>query len=117
MRMSLEGRLAALLLAALALGAVLTAIISTFTGWPAWAALASVLLGLLPTLWLARRAIAPVRRLLRALAGAVASYRDGDFSLSLTVDRHDELGQLVTAHNELGNALREQRQHLIQREL
>jgi nitrogen fixation/metabolism regulation signal transduction histidine kinase len=58
-----------------------------------------------------------VRRLLRALAGAVASYRDGDFSLSLTVDRQDELGQLVAAHNDLGNALREQRQHLIQREL
>jgi len=117
MRMSLEGKLAALLLGALALGAVLTATVSIFIGWPVLAALTGVLLGMLPALWLARRAVAPVRRLLRALAGAVASYRDGDFSLSLTVERRDELGQLVVAHNELGNALREQRQHLVQREL
>src|SRR5690242_2039227 len=106
MRMSLEGRLAALLLGALALGAVLTAVISTFAAWPAMAALTSVLLGTLPVVWLSRRAVSPIRRLLRALAGAVASYRDGDFSLSLAVDREDELGQLVAAHNELGNALR-----------
>jgi nitrogen fixation/metabolism regulation signal transduction histidine kinase len=117
MRTSLEGRLAALLLGALSLGAILTATVCALTGWPAVAALAGVLLGLLPTIWLTRRAVAPIRRLLRALAGAVASYRDGDFSLSLTVDRNDELGQLVAAHNELGNALREQRQHLVQREL
>jgi len=51
------------------------------------------------------------------MAGAVASYRDGDFSLSLVVDRQDELGELLTAHNELGRALREQRAHLVQREL
>jgi nitrogen fixation/metabolism regulation signal transduction histidine kinase len=51
------------------------------------------------------------------MAGAVASYRDGDFSISLVVDRQDELGELVTAHNELGAALREQRQQLVQREL
>ncbi len=117
MRMSLEGKLAALLLGALSLGAILTAALSALTGWPVMAALAAVLLGLLPVIWMTRSAVAPVRRLLRALAGAVASYRDGDFSLSLTVDRQDELGQLVLAHNDLGNALREQRQHLIQREL
>ncbi|MGH8143461.1 MAG: sensor histidine kinase, partial [Steroidobacteraceae bacterium] len=67
--------------------------------------------------WAARRALRPVRRLLRALAGAVASYRDGDFSFSLRVDRDDVLGELQSAHNELGRALREQRAHLVQREL
>jgi nitrogen fixation/metabolism regulation signal transduction histidine kinase len=74
-------------------------------------------LGLLPAIWLARRALRPARRLLRAMSGAVASYRDGDFSLSLVVDRDDELGELLVAHNELGRALREQRSHLVQREL
>jgi nitrogen fixation/metabolism regulation signal transduction histidine kinase len=47
----------------------------------------------------------------------VASYRDGDFSLSLPVGRRDELGGIIAAHNALGAALREQRQHLVQREL
>jgi len=67
--------------------------------------------------WGARRALRPVRRLLRALGGAVASYRDGDFSFSLRIDRDDLLGQLQGAHNELGRALREQRAALVQREL
>ena len=67
--------------------------------------------------WLARHALAPITRLLRALEGAVASYRDGDFSLSITVDRDDELGRLIRMHNALGHTLREQRQHHAQREL
>ncbi len=56
-------------------------------------------------------------QMLRALSGTVASYREGDFSLSLVADRDDELGELMTAHNELAEALREQRAHLVQREL
>ncbi|HEY0196999.1 MAG TPA: ATP-binding protein [Rhodanobacter sp.] len=67
--------------------------------------------------WLAGQAMAPVSRLLRALEGAVASYRDGDFSFSIAIDRRDELGELIRMHNALGQTLREQRQHLVQREL
>jgi two-component system nitrogen regulation sensor histidine kinase NtrY len=37
--------------------------------------------------------------------------------LSLVADRDDELGELMTAHNELAAALRQQRAHLVQREL
>ena len=72
---------------------------------------------LLAAIWLAGRAMAPVSRLLRALEGAVASYRDGDFSFSIAANRRDELGKLIRMHNELGHTLREQRQHLAQREL
>jgi len=113
---SLEGKLAALLLAALAAGALLTAAIVHSLGRPALAAGIAVALGLVPALWTAARAARPVRHLLRAVKGAVASYRDGDFSLSLTVTSGDELGHLAEAHNELGKALREQRAHLAQRE-
>ncbi|MFL6628939.1 MAG: sensor histidine kinase [Vitreoscilla sp.] len=65
----------------------------------------------------AHAVLAPLARLLRALEGGVLSYRDGDFSLSLAPGGHGELGELVRLHNELGQALREQRQHLVQREL
>jgi nitrogen fixation/metabolism regulation signal transduction histidine kinase len=68
-------------------------------------------------LWMAAVVMSPVSRLLRALEGSVASYRDGDFSISLVVDRRDELGELITMHNALGQTLRDQRQHLVQREL
>ncbi|MEO6799320.1 MAG: ATP-binding protein [Rhodanobacter sp.] len=72
---------------------------------------------LLAAIWLGGRAMAPVSLLLRALEGAVVSYRDGDFSFSIAADRRDELGQLIRMHNDLGHTLREQRQHLAQREL
>jgi two-component system, NtrC family, nitrogen regulation sensor histidine kinase NtrY len=117
MAMSLEGKLAALLYAVGIGAAVAFAALSHLTGNPVMALCLVLLAGFLPALWLARRVIRPVRRLLRALSGAVASYRDGDFSLSLVVDREDEFGQLLVAHNELGRALREQRAHLVQREL
>ncbi|HVC01646.1 MAG TPA: ATP-binding protein [Steroidobacteraceae bacterium] len=117
MRFSLEGKLAALLLALLAVVAAAIAVVTRFVGDVRLAALLVVAAGVLPMLWLARAAIRPLRRLLRAMCGAVASYRDGDFSLSLVVDRDDELGQLLVAHNDLGHALREQRTHLVQREL
>ena len=114
---SLEGRLAALLLCVGTGGALAGMALWHLIG-SVWLALGvAIRLGFAPALWLARRALRPAQRLLRALSGAVASYRDGDFSLSLVVDRDDELGQLLVAHNELGRALREQRSHLVQREL
>jgi nitrogen fixation/metabolism regulation signal transduction histidine kinase len=76
------------------------------------------LIVLLPlSLWLGHLVMSPVNRMLRALEGAVASYRDGDFSFSIAADRRDELGDLIRMHNTLGQTLREQRQNLAQREL
>jgi two-component system, NtrC family, nitrogen regulation sensor histidine kinase NtrY len=117
MRLSLEGKLAALLLTVLVLSSLLAVALAQSLGEPLAAFLIVASLGILPVLWLARRAIRPVRLLLRALSGAVASYRDGDFNLSLPVSSRDELGELARAHNELGRALREQRSQLTQREL
>jgi two-component system, NtrC family, nitrogen regulation sensor histidine kinase NtrY len=66
---------------------------------------------------IARWQVEPVERLLRALHGAVASFRDGDFSFSITSARRDVIGELARQHSELARTLREQRQHLVQREL
>ena len=74
-------------------------------------------IALVPAFWLAGRVLRPIREVLRALSGTVASYREGDFSQSLIVERDDELGELMAAHNELATALRTQRAHLVQREL
>ena len=83
----------------------------------AWAVGWTVALVLPLCAWSARVALAPLTRLLRALEGGVLSYRDGDFSLSLAAAGHGEMNELVRLHNELGEALREQRRHLVQREL
>ncbi|MGE0868962.1 MAG: PAS domain-containing sensor histidine kinase [Kofleriaceae bacterium] len=66
---------------------------------------------------LVRRSLANATAMFRALAGTVNSYRDGDFAFSLAWKRNDELGDLVTAHNALGDTLRRQRESLVHREL
>jgi len=63
------------------------------------------------------RPLAPMLAMFRALAGTVTSYRDGDFAFSLAWPRNDELGDLVAAHNALGDTLREHRAELVNREL
>ena len=115
--MSLKGKLALLLLCVVGLTAWLTILALRTTNDPLLSWVAVVGLGVLPLLWLAARVIRPLEQLLRALANTVASYREGDFSLSLAADRDDELGELMTAHNDLAAALRQQRAHLVQREL
>jgi two-component system nitrogen regulation sensor histidine kinase NtrY len=79
-------------------------------------AIVTVLIALAVAAYLARGAIRPIRRLLRSLAAAVSSYRDGDLSFSIPVDRTDEIGEVLAAHNDLARALRTQRSELVQRE-
>jgi two-component system nitrogen regulation sensor histidine kinase NtrY len=115
--MSLRTKLALLLVVVVAMTAALSAWAMRWFGDPLLTSLLVIAVSLLPLLWLASRIMRPIQQMLRALSGTVASYREGDFSLSLVADRDDELGELMTAHNELAAALREQRAHLVQREL
>jgi PAS domain-containing protein len=66
---------------------------------------------------LVRRQFGPMLSLFRALAGTVGSYRDGDFSFSLRWPRHDEVGELVDAHNELARCCASSACGSVQREL
>ena len=113
---SVRLKLGALFLVVVALSAALGAWVSHTVG-VLWATLVIVGMAVLPVFWLAARVLRPIRQMLRALSSTVANYREGDFSQSLVVERSDELGDLMRAHNELGTALRTQRAHLVQREL
>jgi two-component system nitrogen regulation sensor histidine kinase NtrY len=115
--LSLKGKLAALLLCVVALTAALGALAAQALDSALLAWVVVVAAALLPVYWLAGRVMQPIGQLLRALSSTVASYREGDFSLSLAAQRNDELGELMAAHNELASALRAQRAHLVQREL
>lgn len=64
-----------------------------------------------------RSMLHPIVRLFHTLAGTVLSYSDNDFSFGVHWPHQDELGELVAAHNVLGDVLRKQRLDLVQREL
>ncbi len=114
---SLEGKLAAALAAVLVAAAALAAGATYWLKSPWYGAAAAVLVLTIPAIVFARALAQPVATLIRALSGSVVAFRDGDFSFSIGSRRGDEVGELVTAHNELGRVLREERQHLFQREL
>ena len=116
-RVSLAGRLAGLAFVLLATG-IAVALAAHAVLESRLAAFAVALLVMIPVVAVAMRRITqPMLSLFRALAGTVDSYRDGDFSFGLSWPVNDELGELVTTHNALGDALREQRLGLVQREL
>jgi len=114
---SLEGKLAAALCAVLVAAAALAAGATYWLKSPWYGAGAAVLVLAIPAIVFARSLAQPVAALIRALSGSVVAFRDGDFSFSIGANRGDEVGELVDAHNELGRVLREERQHLFQREL
>ena len=115
-RLPLPLALAAVALGHVALGASLVLLLQH---WLApWLAVACATAICAPSLvWCLSRAFSPAYALFRALAGTVASYRDGDYGFSLAWHGRGALRELVAAHNELGETLRAQRLSLVQREL
>jgi len=114
---SLIGRLSAAA-CALVVAAIAAALaLRDWLGDPVVAGAIAAPVFLVLALWVVRRALVPVAAMFRALAGTVTSYRDGDFAFSLAWPRNDELGDLVAAHNALGDTLRGQRETLVHREL
>lgn len=116
-RWSLEARFQFIAAGCTLLGVLLGVSLSYLTDMPWLSLVASALFGVTLTLVLVRRFTKPINRTLQALTDGVASFKDGDFSISLGTDREDELGELVAAYNLVGEVLRDERQNLFQREL
>jgi two-component system nitrogen regulation sensor histidine kinase NtrY len=116
-RTSLVGRAAAGAgVVALLVAAVTAAAAQTFRS-PWIAAMAGLLVCLPLILWAARLVAQPWSRVLRAVSDGITSMRDHDFSVSIRRISNDELGDLVSAYNALGDLLRRERLDLHQREL
>jgi len=116
-RLPLSLLFAAIALAYMAIAVALALLLSLWTGNPWLAGALAVALPAPLLVYHVRRAFAPMNSLFRALAGSVASYRDGDYAFGLSWQGKGALGELVASHNALGDALREQRLSLVQREL
>lgn len=89
-----------------------------FFYFPFWIALLTSVVCLTPaTLVIATRISAPVLALINALRDSTDNIKDHDYSISIASTRSDELGDLVSRHNEIGALLREERHNINQREL
>jgi PAS domain S-box-containing protein len=116
-RFSLAGKVALLV----GVHVLVTALVAAAVAWVVPDPLAilgtSLLAGLVLAILVVRRSLASARRTLTALTDGVRSFRDTDFSMRLHATRRDELGELVALYNEMGDALREERHDIYQREL
>lgn len=118
LRLSLLTRWSALVGTLLTLGILIALALTRLLPDQRALVLGICLLAVIPLAMITIRAqLEHILSLFRALTGTVTSYQDGDFSFSLHWPQNDELSDLVAAHNELGNVLREQRLGLVQREL
>jgi two-component system nitrogen regulation sensor histidine kinase NtrY len=116
-RFSLAGKLTLLILAQGLGVAVVAAAAAWLRPWP-WLVLTSgAAAAVLLAMAFSERVLGSARRTFEALTDGIRSFRDGDFSLRLAVTRRDELGDLVGLYNEMGDALREERHDIYQREL
>ena len=115
-RLSLAGRVAVAVTLTTLVAIAASALLSLWLV-PWIAALVAIALAMPVALWLGRRATRPWSAVVKALRDGVASLQDHDFSISIGHASNDELGELVTAYNSLGDLLRRERLDLHQREL
>ncbi|MEM7284195.1 MAG: ATP-binding protein, partial [Pseudomonadota bacterium] len=114
---SLEGKLALITTILVCVGVFLTFALFSVINLP-WLVLLLTLALMVPlSIYVVERFMTPINRVLQALTDGVASFRDSDFSISITQNRNDELGDLVGLYNTVGEVLRDERQDLFQREL
>jgi two-component system nitrogen regulation sensor histidine kinase NtrY len=116
-RFSLEARLSLIVSAVVLATALLAVALAYEFAAPLLALSLSLALAVPLALWLLRAFMAPLNRYLTTLTDGVRSLRDGDFSVSISDARNDELGDLARAYNGVGDILRRERQNLYQREL
>jgi len=116
-RFSLAGKLAAVVAFNVAVAALLASA-GAFFGFPPFVILGGTLAAAAPVVaWTISRFWRPIHRTLEALADGVRSFQENDFSLRLASTRADELGDLVTLYNQMGDVLRLERNEIYQREL
>ena len=116
-KLSLEAQIS--LLFAILIISIIT-LVSLINIWLADVVLAAIISAaiLLPaTIVILRYYMAPINQVLSALNDGFHNFLDNDFSVSLAKTRNDELGELVQIYNKVGEALRDERLHLYQREL
>jgi nitrogen fixation/metabolism regulation signal transduction histidine kinase len=100
-----------------ALGVCLALMANSLIGIPWLAGLLTALLLAPLVAWSGRQLTSRWSRMASALNDGILSLKDRDFSVSITSVTADEMGELASSYNGLGERLRVERQSLYQREL
>ena len=116
-RRSLAGRIAVVVAATAAAVAIVTIAFDRWFQSPVLAGAAALLVTLPLAAWLTNRMLSRWSHSIRAIADGIGSLRDRDFSVSVTATGPDEIGDLISEYNSLGDSLRRERLNLYQREL
>lgn len=114
---SFEGRLFAAVMLAITIGTGIPFGLLQLGAQPLLAWSAGLLIALILAFLLLRPLTRNLNRALQSLESGLLNFRDGDFSISLALNREDQLGQLAELYNEVGEILRRERAHIHQREL
>ncbi|MET0496630.1 MAG: ATP-binding protein [Steroidobacteraceae bacterium] len=117
MKHSLEGKLALLSVALVAVAIATCGMLVLWFQSPTIAVLGALIVAVPIAILFARWFMGPIRRTLEAVSDGIGSMRDRDFSVSITPSTDIELRALVASYNGLGQLLRDERQSLYQREL
>ncbi|WP_417762288.1 sensor histidine kinase [Shewanella sp.] len=117
LRLSVEGKLTAVLI--IALGAAAGAVaLASYWQWPlSLMLLAVALVGGGVGLIVGRSVTRRINHGLQALNTGLLNFQDNDFSVSLSVSGADELNQLAQRFNQASDSMRKQRTDIFQREL
>jgi len=99
---SLSGKLALLVAADVAVTAGVAALVSRLLPQPGLVLALSLVAGLVFGLWSLGRGLSSVTRTLQALTDGVRGFRDQDFSLRLSVRRHDEVVLVFALFMDIG---------------
>ncbi|WP_193165049.1 sensor histidine kinase [Microbulbifer hainanensis] len=116
-KLSLEARIVAVSLLAVAVGTSLPYALTELGTEPKLAWSGGLLLSAIAVILLLRTITGPLNRALGTLESGLLNFRDREFSISLNIRRADELGRIAQLYNEVGEILRRERAHIYQREL
>ena len=114
---SLEGKVLAFVVALAALNVIITSLIFHFFPNLALASVVSLLTCTVISLLVVRWFFHSINHIIQALIDGLQGFKDRDFSVSIAVDRNDDFGDLIKAHNEVKEILRKDRIELSQKEL
>lgn len=116
-KISLEGRLCAIVALSVLLGMGIFMLFILLIDEPLAAMLIALPISLCLSMWLVHKCVHSQSTKIGAIKNGMLNLMDNDFSVSITNLGDDELSEIITIFNQLSEKLRQERQHVYQREL